>query len=102
MEGQLAGKPRTHKYTILTELGRVADPEVMRALAEHICEQKLPTARAVALVRRARLGDSAPDPDRLVDSLLTVVNDHMARYPYTRDADVLAALDCVGAIVAGD
>ncbi len=80
---------KTVRFTILTELGRMADLEDMRYVADHICASRLPTAAAVALIRRVRLGDApppAPDvpPDRLVDAILAAINTHLHRYPHDR------------------
>ncbi len=80
---------KTVRFTILTELGRMADLEDMRYLADHICANRLPTAAAVALIRRVRLGDApppAPDvpPARLVDAILAAINIHLHRYPHDR------------------
>lgn len=82
----------TMKHVILGELGRVGDPEAITGLAAHICAARLPTAKAVALIRRYRLGDAQAAPERLADAILATINQHLTRYPQTTGADVLTAL----------
>ena len=44
---------------ILSELGRIGDPEAIRHVAEHICELKPPPEEAVALIRQWQSGKTA-------------------------------------------
>ena len=69
------------KWSMLSELGRIDDEETVRAVARIVGRQRLPTTRATALIRRIRIGDCPPHPDRLTKSLLTVIATHCARYP---------------------
>jgi hypothetical protein len=43
------------KWSMLSELGRLPDAETVRAVAQLVGQQRLPTAEAVALVRRLRI-----------------------------------------------
>ncbi len=88
----LAPKPGKVRITILAELERIEDGEPMYLVARRICEQKLSTAKAIALIRRVRFkNDEAPE-DRLVDVILKTINDHLTRYPTTPPEEVGAAL----------
>jgi len=94
------------RHTMLAELGRVTDPDDMRYLADHICANRLPTAAAVALIRRVRLGDAPPPapgvaPERLIDAILATINAHLRRYPHDQPA-VGVALREVLEIVTDD
>jgi hypothetical protein len=89
----LAPKSGEPRITILAELERIEDGEPMYLVARRICEQKLSTAKAIALIRRVRFkNDEAPE-DRLVVLVLKAIDTHLARYPTTTLEDVLAALD---------
>ena len=90
-----AGGP---KQVILSELGRLPEDDVL-ALARQIGARRLSTAAAVALIRRARLGDAPPRGDRLVDALISAIDHHRRRYPATSGNDIAAALDEVAEVV---
>ena len=47
------------KMTIMSELGRLQDPELIREFAKLICEQNIPTQKAVQRIRNYRLGRTA-------------------------------------------
>src|SRR5215212_8989160 len=81
------------KWSMLSELGRIDDEETLRAVARIVGRQGLSTARATALIRRIRIGDCPPQPDRLTRSLLTVITTHCARYPTTSEAEIVTALE---------
>ena len=55
MKGQSARQG--FRRTILSELGRFADDEVLRAYAELICTLKPKTQDAIQMLRRWRVGD---------------------------------------------
>ncbi len=90
------------KWSMLSELGRIDDEETLRAVARIVGRQCLPTARATALIRRIRIGDCPPQPDRLTRSLLTVIATHCARYPTTSEAEIVAALEAAASAVHED
>ena len=63
------------RYTILSELGRLRDPEMIRALAAQLCELKPTTTAAVARIRRFRTGKQAQaSVDDLADRLCNVLD----------------------------
>jgi hypothetical protein len=70
------------RATIVGELGRIEDEQVMRQAAARICELK-PSARdAVVMLRRLRTGKS-PEPNclDLTKALIGCVNDYLKRHP---------------------
>ena len=90
------------KWSMLSELGRLPDDETTRAVARIVGRQRLPTALAVALIRRLRVGDRAPQPERLTKALLSVIATHCARYPTTSEAEIVAALQAAADAVVGE
>jgi hypothetical protein len=88
----LRPKPGALRKTILAELHRLDDDAALRGVARRICDHRLPTAEAVALIRRARLGRDPAPPDRLADAILATVDAHLARYPATPQSAVVDAL----------
>jgi len=80
------------KHSILEELGRTPDPEALRVVAEHICDNRLRTREAVTLIRRIRLGESPADVQRLADAILAVINADVARHPTANRLYVTMAL----------
>ena len=52
-----SGEPRL-KQPILSELGRIGQPEVIRHVAEHICEMKPRPDEAVAMIRQWQTGEA--------------------------------------------
>jgi hypothetical protein len=72
------GDAHSWKPTILMELGRVADPADMKAIAGHLCEQKPKTHDAVAMIRQYRLGK--PKKGNALDLAIAIertVNDYL-------------------------
>ena len=49
----------TSRECILSELGRIGHPEVIRHIAEHICELKPSPEEAVALIRQWQAAKTA-------------------------------------------
>ena len=47
---------------LLSELGRIGEPEAIRHVAEHLCELKPPVEEAVAMIRQWQTGKT-PDRD---------------------------------------
>jgi hypothetical protein len=48
------------KWSMLSELGRIPDEFTLRAVARLVGRKQLPTAQAVALIRRIRVGAGPP------------------------------------------
>ncbi len=80
--------------SVMSELGRVEDPTVFWQCARFLVENDVSAKKAIATIRRARLGEP---PDvlpriRLHNVLIKTINDHLARYPDTTNKDILEAL----------
>jgi hypothetical protein len=87
------GDPGSFRPTILAELGRIADDDQLREMALEVCRVKPTTRRAVAAVRRWRLGRSGVgDADGLLDELIRHVDDYLDRYPETPPAALVEAV----------
>jgi hypothetical protein len=72
------------RRTILAALGRIDDDDQLRETALVICEAKPSTRKAVAMIRRWRLGKSAGGTaDGLRGELIRHLNDYLRRYPDT-------------------
>jgi hypothetical protein len=81
------------RLCVLAELGRLGDPEEIRNIAARICERKLNTVAAVAVVRRHRLGQSSSgDAGQLCCEITRLIDAYLARHPATTQAEVLKAL----------
>ena len=80
------------KRTTLYALGRVADPETLKAMAEFVCQRKIGVALACKLVINARnVSQSVP---RLGRAIAMAITNFYRLYPgsYENAADVLEAL----------
>jgi hypothetical protein len=51
------------KWSMLSELGRISDEPTLCAVARLVGWQRLPTAQAVTVIRRLRIGDASPRSD---------------------------------------
>jgi hypothetical protein len=84
--------------TVFAELGRCLEDEdplvFWRGVLYLRDNPDVPAKKAMAAIRRIRLGESKPheSPVRLHQALIKTVNDHLARYPETRTKDILVAL----------
>jgi hypothetical protein len=84
--------------TVFAELGRcleLDDLTVFWSCVGYLLSDQPPAKKAIATIRRARLGESKPyeSPARLHSVLVKAINDHLARYPETDRMDLLTALD---------
>jgi len=93
-----AGDESAWKPSILTELGRLGDPDRIRGVADRICELKPKARDAIAMIRRFRIGRDAPSSAL---GLADVIADAINRYTAHRHdlADpvglILESLDLV-------
>ena len=89
------------KMTIISELGRLQDSELIREFAREICEHKIPTRKAVQRIRNYRLGRTAAvgDTQSLIDEIIKTVNGFYDRYPGTEESQVQEALSVVAGLV---
>lgn len=95
----LSPDSRRSSGTILTELGRIADDQTLRAVARRVAQEQPPIQKAVALVRRLRAGEPGPRPRRLEERLLAAIDEHRARYPATSPTEILAALSTAAGVI---
>jgi len=78
------GDPHSFRPSILAELGRIDDEELLKECARIICDQK-PTARD-AIIRIRRLRRRSPprgDAEQLQSELRRVLNEYLVRFPET-------------------
>jgi hypothetical protein len=87
------------KHTILTELGRVDEDEEIRDLAMELCERKLKTAAAIALIRTRRGVLKPATQQGITDSLRVSINRWRAANPSATWAQVQEALQMVSVAV---
>ena len=90
---------RRSRVAILTELGRIPDDETLRSVARRVAQERPPTQKAAALIRRLRADEPGPRPRRLEERLLAAIDEHCARNPATSPADVLAALGTAADVI---
>ena len=81
----------TLRLTILTELGRMGNPQAIIKCSEFICEHKLKTKQALATLRDLR-GKGKPDIRRLKRAIGKAINDYCQRYPTTTLQDINGAI----------
>jgi hypothetical protein len=87
-------KVNSGKWGIVSEIGRLADAQgddAARDAARAVCEFKLATKAAVAVLRRVRLGRAAPARRlSLLERLARVLNQYRAEHPDTSADDLRA------------
>jgi len=97
---QSGDNPRM-KWTILSELGRVADEELREALATLLCEQKPTTREAITWIRRARKAHCGKSSAiALADAILRIIDDYQTTHPDTTPQQVFAALEDARTLLA--
>lgn len=91
-----ADEPNAMKHSVLAELGRIEDADVMQAVALQVCEMR-PTAReAVQMIRNFRTGKkSAGDVKQLEAEISRAVDDYLSRHPAMLYSQVCVALSSV-------
>jgi hypothetical protein len=90
---------RPSSVTILTELGRIPDDETLRAIARRVAQVQPPTQKAATLIRDLRADLPGPRPRRLEERILAAIDEHLARYPATSPAEILAALSTAADVI---
>ena len=84
------GIPRT---AILAELSRLPDPRSIPPAAKAICESLMSTRKAIAMIRRYRLGNREPDFMQLGRSIRKVIRRYRETHPGLNDRDLRDAFD---------
>ena len=89
----MAGEGKGWRPGILTELGRIDDPEDMRFAATEICKREYTTKQAIVEIRRWRLGQSGDgDTLNLTNAIIKTINQYWKRFPKTTVSMVIDAL----------
>lgn len=97
---KVAAGVQAWKPTILIELGRIEDEELMRAMAEQLCELKPSTRDAVLMVRRLRTGGlPAGDALQLANEIIATVNRYIRSHANVTKDDLRSALATAAASV---
>ena len=86
-----AGEKDAWKPTILIELGKIKDIEMMIAIALQICDIKPKQKQGALMVKQARLGKDKGDTVSLANEVIDTINNYCDRYEMEPD-DILAAL----------
>ena len=79
------------KRTVLAELGRFDHPKVLFSAAFAIFNSKMPTVKAIGLVRRMR-GKGKPDYSTLAKKIRRTIEAYRERHPNLSEADITTAL----------
>jgi hypothetical protein len=98
--------PRGAGSTILAELGRLAfidHPDAVGLsvrLARHICQEKMKTTTAIALIRQHRRDmqqkpQPAAQPEKLAAEIIHLMNDYARRHPGMNQRLAMRALEIV-------
>jgi hypothetical protein len=75
------GRDAAYRRSILAALGRIEDRDLLLAVAKQVCVLKPKARDAVAMIRRARYGESPAEAGSLARELLRVVDAYRVRYP---------------------
>jgi hypothetical protein len=84
------------KTVILTELGRLDDPDRIRRNARIICSNKMSTRKAAIKLRQLRAKPSQGSLAGLSREVIALVNDYLLRHPnFTREEALDALRDAM-------
>jgi len=89
--GDKTAEKDTAKSTILIELGKIKDIDVMTATALILCQLKPKSKQGALMVRNIRLGKNQGDIISLANEVIHAINGYMARYEMSSES-VLEAL----------
>lgn len=89
--GDKTAEKDTAKSTILIELGKIKDIDVMTATALILCQLKPKSKQGALMVRNIRLGKNQGDIISLANEVIQAINGYMARYEMSSES-VLEAL----------
>jgi len=89
--GDKTAEKDTAKSTILMELGKIKDIDVMTATALILCQLKPKGKQGALMVRNIRLGKNQGDIISLANEVIHAINGYMARYEMSSES-VLEAL----------
>lgn len=87
---------KTYKKTILQELGRLEDQDLIRDVAREICKYKLSTSRAITYIRAVRMGkQSEGDSLELAAIIEKMINEYNIKHSNVTNDMVLQSLNIV-------
>lgn len=92
--GDKTAEKDTAKSTILMELGKIKDIDVMTATALILCQLKPKSKQGALMVRNIRLGKNQGDIINLANEVIQTINGYMDRYEMSSES-VLEALQVV-------
>jgi hypothetical protein len=73
----------TCRNTILAELGRIQNDELLLEMAREVCRRKPKSREAVAAIRRFRGVRDEPNSRKLMVKLIKTIDEYLKRYPGT-------------------
>ncbi len=82
-----------YKRTIMQELGRLEDEELIRSIAKVVCQNKLSTDAAITYIRQFR-AKQRPDSDKvkLAQSIGKAIDEYKLKHSYVDDEMIQASL----------
>lgn len=83
-----------YKRTIMQELGRLEDEELIRSIAKVVCQNKLSTDAAITYIRQFRT-KQRPDSDnvKLAQSIGKAIDEYKSKHSYVDDEMIQASLN---------
>lgn len=87
------------KRTILQELGRLEDKNLIKEVARKICENKMSTQKAIIYIRQFRSEKKKGDKLQLANEIINKLNDYDMKHSNVDYLLMLEALDVVRNII---
>lgn len=91
---------KQRRFTMLAELGRFRDDEVIRAMAAKLCKEKPTTKDAIAYLRRVRLGKGRAHSVADLGKVIAKAIDSYVHQREVEAADILEALTLVYRVIS--
>jgi hypothetical protein len=92
---------KEYKRTILQELGRLEDNDLIRAVAGEICKNKLSTSRAITYIRRHRMENQAEgDALNLAVAIKKMLKEYSRKHSGVTSELMLTSLGIVSDVVS--
>jgi len=89
-----------YKITILTELGRLENPDLIRKVARVICEKELTTKDAIPYIRSFRTGEKPKgEISKLAHAIADTIDDYIFKHSNVDDEMIRSALDIISGIM---
>jgi hypothetical protein len=85
-----------YKRTILQELGRLEDEELIRSIAKVVCQNKLSSDAAITYIRQFRTKQRpAEDEAQLVEAIGKAIDEYKLKNSYVDDEMIRASLNFI-------